>query len=47
MFVTAVGALVFCVVVVALDGLLIACSRCGWLRRLQDALGFGDEPEWM
>ena len=47
MFVTAVGAFVFCVVIVALAGLCIACSRCGWLRKIQDALGFGEKPEWM
>lgn len=47
MFLTAVGAVIFGVGIVAADALFIALARIGVLDRLRDALGFGDEPEWM
>lgn len=47
MFLTAVGAVIFGVGIVAADALFIALGRIGVLDRLRDALGFGDEPEWM
>lgn len=47
MFLTAVGAVIFGVGIVIADAAFIALNRLGVLDRLRDALGFGDEPEWM
>lgn len=47
MFMTAIGAAIFAVGIIAADALCIALSRLGVLDRIQAALGFGDEPEWM
>lgn len=47
MFLTAIGAVIFGIGIVAADAACIALSRIGLLDRLREALGFADEPEWM
>lgn len=47
MFLTALGAVIFGVGIVAVDALCIALNRAGWLDRIRDLLGFDEQPEWM
>ena len=44
---TAGMAALFGVCLVALEAVLIFLSRFPWLERLQERLGFADDPEWM